>query len=161
MNKLIDLLYKIASKIPIINKFVSKELLKFLFIGGTSFIIFYSVNNLTLLLIDSIFDYDSKNIRALIVASVYIFAYIVAFIYNFCLSRSWTFGEHLKTIRSTTSINNHVIKFFIVNATNAIVGSIVVTLLDRIGFPPHFTQPGFIALQTIWTYFLYKYWVFK
>lgn len=161
MNKLVEVLYKIAKKLPIVNKFVTKEILRFLFIGSTSFIISYSVNTGLLLVSEKIFNYDEGARRGAIVIIVYLIAYLIAFIYNFTLSRNWTFQEQIISKDIKHKVNKHILKFLLVNTFNAILGALVIALLDQFGIPPYISQPFFIAAQTIWTYFLYKFWVFS
>ena len=175
LNAIIQKTEKIASRLPIIGKHITEEFVRFLIIGTTSFLIFYALNNSIVFTLDHFLDPASKTVRGLIVWNSYITAYLLAFVYNFSLSRNWTFKEKLdrdivgmvedsqkKEIgcSPTGRITKQISKFFIVNAFNAFSGAIFVTILDYAGVPPWASQPIFIGVQTIWTYLLYKKWVF-
>lgn len=172
MNKIVEKLSAIFSKTPIIGKYFTEEFIRFIFIGGTSFIIFYTFNNSFVLGLDALIDSDNDIVRGLIVWNSYITGYIIAFIYNFSMSKNWTFKDahmdekgdvfqlEIEDRKRHKKMRIQVLKFFLINTCNAVAGAVVVTLLDYAGIPPWITQPFFIGLQMIWTYALYKFWVF-
>ena len=130
--------------------------MRFLIIGTSSSVLFYVLNNAILLAITKIFKTHSAGERAILVSSVYLVAYSIAFVYNFLLSKNWTFKK-----RGKETIKKESIRFFLVNTANAIGGAIFVAILDYFGIPPYISQIFFMAMQTIWTYLLYKKWVFS
>lgn len=144
----------------IINKLsnktkISTEFIRFVLIGGTSFVIFYTLNNSFVFGLDYLVDSQDETARGLIVWNSYIVAYLIAFVYNFNLSKNWTFKS------SSENVKSKAIRFFAVNTINALAGAGFVTALDYLGVPPWISQPFFIGMQTIWTYFFYKLWVFE
>ncbi len=155
MSQLISIIHKISNRIPVLGKYFTEEFIRFVFIGGTSFIIFYFLNNSFIFLLEKIYSSQTSTARGLVVWNAYIVAYLLAFIYNFTLSKRWTFRNQSVTYRE------QLLKFFTVNIFNALTGAAFVTILDYIGIPPYISQPFFIAIQIFWTYFLYKRWVFS
>lgn len=155
MNKIVTFINKVSSKVPYIGRYLTEEFIRFAFIGGSSFIIFYILNNAFILVLEEIIESDTDFMRGFIVWNSYILAYLLAFIYNFTLSKNWTFKNKDNNYKSQVS------KFFAVNAFNAFGGAAFVTILDYAGVPPYVSQIFFVGMQTIWTYILYKKWVFK
>ncbi len=155
MNSIISKLNISLQKFPFIKKYINEEIIRFLVIGTSSFALFYFLNNSFLILAEAIIPSRSKVQRAIMVATSYLIAYILTFIYNFTSSKKWTFK-----IKSSENIRRQMIKFFSINTANALAGAIFVTILDALGIPPYISQIFFTAMQTIWTYLLYKYWVF-
>lgn len=155
MNTIVSFIYKIASKTPMIGDKFTEEFIRFVIIGGTSFVIFYTLNNSFVFGLDSLIDPETDHTRAAIVAGSYLSAYMIAFLFNFSLSRSWTFKS------KGANYKKQAVKFFAVNTFNALAGAAFVTVLDYAGIPPFISQPFFIGMQTIWTFILYKKWVFQ
>lgn len=158
MNKIVTFLHSIANRVPVVGKFFTEEFIRFVFIGGSSFIIFYTLNNLFILILEHLIGSSNDQQRAIIVSGSYITAYFIAFLYNFALSRQWTFQQGKA---NATQVRTEAFKFLFINILNALGGAIFVTILDYFGIPPFVSQPFFIAVQMVWTYFLYKYWVFN
>ncbi len=138
-----------------LKELFQNEVYRFLLIGGSSFLLFYALNNSILFILKFPFDNPNKITRAIIVSSAYLISYFLAFIYNFSFSKNWTFKS-----KNKEAIKKESMKFFIVNTFNAIAGSLFTTILDYFGIPPYISLIIFTSAQTIWTYFLYKLWVF-
>lgn len=81
-------------------------------------------------------------------------AYCIAIIYNFCLNRWWTFSAS-----ENKSVREHIIPYSILLGFNFLFTVLFVSLLS------HFINYAVakvlaVAIQTTWTYFCYKHFVF-
>ena len=81
-------------------------------------------------------------------------AYCVAFVYNFCLNRWWTFSA-----AENQSIKKHIIPYTALFIFNLIFTVISVSLMS------HFINYAIakviaVAIQVSWTYFIYKNYIF-
>ena len=150
-----DLAFSIAKRIPIIGKHFTEELIRFLIIGTSAFIINFVIYQSTLALVENLIDTNDDFTRALVVGLPFLLAYVVAFLFNFYMSKKWTFKD------VSPQTGTQAIKFFSVNTFNAISGVVVIALLDNIGIIPLIGHPMFIATEAIWSFLLYKFWVFK
>lgn len=155
MNKLIKIVYNLTQRIPFIGPRITKQFLRFVSIGSLAFYIAYTINNSLIFLLDSIIKPDEDHIRWIIVIFSYLTAFIFSFTFNFNFSRKWTFKM------TGRNKNSQLRKFFVVNTSNALAGATFVTILDHNGISPLVSQPFFIAMQTFWTFFLYRGWVFR
>src|SRR5665811_47070 len=81
-------------------------------------------------------------------------AYCVAITYNFCLNRWWTFSAS-----ENKSVREHIIPYGILLGFNFLFTVLFVSLVS------HFINYAVakvlaVAIQTTWTYFCYKHFVF-
>jgi putative flippase GtrA len=81
-------------------------------------------------------------------------AYCVAITYNFCLNRWWTFSASEKK-----SLHEHIIPYGVLLGFNFLFTVLFVSLVS------HFINYAVakvlaVAIQTSWTYFCYKHFVF-
>lgn len=155
MNKLTAYLNNLTNKIPIIGERITEELMRFIVIGSSSFIIAYVLNNGLIFILDSTINPETDFQRASLVWFSYISAFLVSFTFNFNFTRKWTFKI------TGPGLRRQLTKFFIINICNALAGAAFVTSLDLIGISPLISQPFFVAMQTLWTFVLYKKWVFS
>jgi len=155
MNALVSLAFKILSRFPLIGKHFTEEFIRFLVIGTSAFLINFAVYHSTVFLLEELFDTENKVLRALMVGLPFLFAYFIAYIFNFTMSKKWTF----KNTSPRTKVQ--ATKFLLINTFNAISGSGFIALLDYFGIVPLISQPIFVATEAIWSYILYKFWVFK
>lgn len=154
IDKVIGGLYKVTKKLPIINRYVTKEFLKYFFVGITAFGITYSVNSSLILIIDSKTEHSDEN-RGIYISTAFVVAYIASFVYNFSMSRSWTFKY------KGDGNYKQLLKFFIVHIVTLIVASIAISTLDKNGITPLISLPFIAFIQMCTGYLLYKFWVFK
>ncbi len=154
IDSLINKAFEISQKFPVIRGKLSIKFMRFFVVGSTAFIINYTINNTLVFSFTKILDPD-KTGRWIIVATSFFVAYTIAFVFNFTASRKWTFKS------TSPDYKTQMVKFFIINAFNAISGSVVMAVLDNFGIPPYVSQPFFIATEMIWSYLLYSRWVFK
>jgi len=76
MNKLINLAQRIASKVPVIGKYFTDEIIRFLIIGTSAFLINFAIYQTSIRLLEAIFETDNKILRALMVGLPFLFAYL-------------------------------------------------------------------------------------
>ncbi|MBN1331452.1 GtrA family protein [Candidatus Dojkabacteria bacterium] len=150
-----DLAHSIAKRIPVIGKYFTDQVIRFLIIGTSAFLINFAIYQSLILLLDHLIDSNDDIIRALIVGLPFLLAYFIAYLFNFYMSKKWTFkNQSPQTARQA-------FKFLAVNTFNAVSGAIIIAILDNIGIPPIIGQPLFVACEAFWSYLLYKLWVFK
>ncbi|MBD3280595.1 hypothetical protein GF389_03670 [Candidatus Dojkabacteria bacterium] len=154
LELIINWLYNLSKGIPIVKKYVTKRFLRYLFVGGTSFLLTYSINSILILFIN-LETRRSDTYRSAYVSVSFIIAYIITFVYNFSLSQSWTFKVSRKNYYSQLS------KFFTVHAVTLIVATVLISTLDRSGVSPFISLPYIAVIQMCTGYFFYKTWVFK
>jgi putative flippase GtrA len=155
MNKLINFAQKIASKIPVIGKYFTDEIIRFLIIGTCAFLINFAIYQTSIRILEAIFDTNNDILRALMVGLPFLFAYFIAYLFNFTMSKKWTFKDQ------SPKKGVQAMKFLLVNTFNALGGSGFIALLDYFGIRPIISQPIFVAMEAFWSYLLYKFWVFK
>ena len=133
-------------KVPkkLIDELLTRSFLRYIFIGGTTFALDFGL--LVLL-------HGLAQINVLVAASV---SYWTSIIFNFTMNRFWTFG-----VRSRVNIHKHVAMYGLLLAVNYLftVGFIAVAT----HFGMHYTIAKIIsvAIQTSWTYFIYKKIIFR
>ena len=81
-------------------------------------------------------------------------AYCISIIYNFCLNRWWTFSTS-----ENKRLREHIIPYAILLSCNFLFTVLFVSLVS------HFMNYALakvlaVAIQTTWTYFCYKHFVF-
>lgn len=150
-----ELAHSIAKRIPVIGKHFTDEIIRFLIIGSSAFAINFIVYQSLLALLDYFVETDSEVLRAVIVGGPFLIAYVVAYIFNFYMSKKWTFKN------SSPKTGSQAFKFLLVNTFNALSGSVVIAVLENFGLTPLLAHPLFVATEAIWSFLLYKFWVFK
>lgn len=120
----------------------NSHLVRYLFIGGTTFMI----DEALLILLHGVMHW-SLPLSLLI-------AYGVAFVYNFSLNRWWNFSA---------SANGKLAKHLVPYAF-LFVFNLVFTIVS-VSFMSHYINYAVakalsVALQTTWTFLAYKYWIF-
>lgn len=115
---------------------------RYLFVGGTTFAI-----DLGLL----IFLHGVEKVWIPFATGL---AYCVAIVYNFCLNRWWTFSAAEKK-----SLHQHMIPYIILLTFNLLFSVIFVSLSSHV-INYAIAKVIAVALQTSWTFFCYKHFVF-
>src|SRR5204863_351531 len=118
--------------------FYKHHLIRYLFVGGTTFIL--SLSLLKVL---------HGNLGLPVGISTFV-AYIISFIYNFTLNRSWTFSA-----ADTKNLHKHLVPYailFLFNLTYTVL--IEHFLSQHVNYLVAY--PLVIGSQTIWTYYIYK-----
>lgn len=138
----------------------AKQFIKFLFVGGSAFLIDFSIN----ILIVRILDMDIKT-ESLIAN---IISYSIALIYNYTMSSRWSFKEDGKDPNRDT---NTMIRFIGVNLFNLAWSSLAIWALvgiirdSNIISNQEYIQPitKFLvtSLNVLVSFVLYKIFVFK
>lgn len=154
MSIIIQRLHLVISKFPIIGTRISEEFLRFFVIGGTSFVITYTINSALVLFIQKVLNIN-QGTETILVGIAYIIAYAISFSFNFTFSRTWTFkatgSKYIYQLR----------KFIVVHITSALVGAAIIATLEHIGMTPLITLPLVTGAQMVINFFIYKKWVFK
>jgi putative flippase GtrA len=122
----------------LINYLYNHRLMRYLFVGGTTFIIDFGL--LVLL-------HGKLNIPIAIATSI---SFWVAVTYNFFLNRSWTFssGENKK-------LHKHLAAYGILLAFNYLFTVLFVSFFSK-HIPYTVAKALSVILQTSWTYQIYK-----
>lgn len=154
LNSIIEKIYSILIKFPVLEKCITVQFLRYFFVGITAFFITYSVNSILVLFLDYGISYPD-NYRAVLISGAFVIAYISSFIYNYWLSKSWTFSTDKKGSKY------QLYKFFIVHFTTLVLASLTISWLDAKGISPLISLPflGFIQMCT--GFLANKYWVFR
>lgn len=116
--------------------------IRYLFTGGTTFIIFSS---LILLL-------HHDGVRIPLATTI---SYWSSIIYNFSLNRWWTFSA-----TESKRLHKHVISYGILLGVNYLFNLSFITLVSRY-LPLFVTTVLSVGLQVTWTYPIYKNVIFK
>ena len=120
----------------------SAEALRFLVVGGLSFLIDFGL----LVLLREIVGFD------LIVATPV--AFLTSLIINYALQRLYAF-------RSTTGIGPSAAKYLALVAFNTVATSLIVAGSEQLGVGYEIGKVLSTALMTVWNFFLYKHWIFR
>lgn|SRR5690554_2195956 len=139
----------------LINKIKNKKFIRFIFVGCSAFavdflslnILFYIFNiqnTLPLKILDQNFDIYIANMIAI----------ILSLIANFSLNKIVTF-------HSPRRYRSEIIKFGMVIALNYVLNNIIFTILFTTTNNLQFSKIIATGSQIIWTFFLYKYFVFR
>ncbi len=128
----------------IITTLYNHNFIRYVFVGGTSFILDFGV--LVLL-------HEPGHASLLVAASV---SYWLAITYNFLLNRYWTFG-----VRDLEKIHHHMFMYGLLLAFNYLFTLIFLNVTTGLGL--HYTVAKIIAvaIQISWTYLAYKKIIFK
>ncbi len=118
------------------------HLVRYLVVGGSTFAI-----DLGLL----VFLHGAEGVWLPLATAI---AYCVSIVYNFCLNRWWTFSASEKK-----SLHQHIAPYVILLGCNLVFTVIFVSTAS------HFINYALakaisVAIQTTWTYFCYKHFVF-
>ncbi len=140
-----------------LNKIFKYKVFRFVFVGGTAFLLDYFINNVLVLILNITPHIESA------VANV--FSVTISGIYNFYLSRKWTFKS------SDPRSGRQMIKFAILSVINLIISSASVSVLVYIfdgvfsSIDVFFVQSAsklFVTLVLgVSNYFIYQLLIFK
>ena len=118
-------------------------LVRYVFVGGTTFVI-----DLGLLVV----LHKKMGVGLALATSI---AYWVAIVYNFLLNRFWTFS-----IKEKESLRKHLVNYLLLLGFNYIFTLVFVTTMStHINFAT--AKAVSVAIQTTWTYLIYKNYVFN
>ena len=120
-----------------------KPLFRYLFVGGSSFILDLGI--LTLL-------YKVLGLNITMATSV---AFWLAVIYNFILTRSWTFS-----VREKQQLKKHAALYACLLTANYLITTIFMLLTNNILYYA-LAKTIIVIAQTFWNYPIYKYLIFK
>lgn len=116
---------------------------RYLIVGGTSFLV--DAGLLFIL-------HDIANLSIVIAGSI---AFWIGVIYNFTLTRLWTFS-----VRDKQQLHKHILLYAMLLAFNYISTIILLALLSNV---MHFiiAKTLIVAAQTVWNYPIYKFIIFR
>ncbi len=117
-------------------------LVRYLFVGGTTFII---DEGLLILL---------HGVMQVWLPLALFGAYCIAFIYNFVLNRWWTFSA-----ADNQSIKKHIVPYAALFIFNLVFTIVFVSLASHV-INYAVAKVIAVAIQTSWTYFIYKHVIF-
>lgn len=120
-----------------------KPFFRYLFVGGSSFVLDLGI--LTLL-------YKMLGLNITIATSV---AFWLAVIYNFILTRSWTFS-----VREKEQLKKHAVLYVCLLTANYLITTIFMLLTNNILYYA-LAKTIIVIVQTFWNYPIYKYLIFK
>lgn len=140
-----------------LDKIFKYKVLRFVFVGGTAFLIDYIINNLIVLFLNITPHVES--------AVANIFSVTISGIYNFYLSRKWTFKS------TDPNSKTQLVKFAILSVVNLIISSLSISFLVYIfegvfsSIDVFFVQSAAKLIVTIIlgvsNYFIYQILIFK
>jgi putative flippase GtrA len=123
--------------------FYRHHLVRYLFVGGSTFIIDLGL----LVLLHGKFGVWLPLATGL--------SYCVSIVYNFCLNRWWTFSAAEKN-----SLRHHLIPYGLLLSFNLLFTVVSVSLLSHV-VNYAIAKVISVTIQTTWTYFCYKHFVFN
>lgn len=118
------------------------HLVRYILVGGTTFVIDFGL--LVLL-------HGKEGVWLPIATGI---AYCVSIVYNFCLNRWWTFSAS-----ENNSLQKHVVPYVILLGFNLLFTVVFVSVLSHL-INYAVAKIIAVAIQTSWTYFCYKHFVF-
>ncbi|MEC5198041.1 putative flippase GtrA [Arthrobacter sp. PL16] len=118
------------------------EALRFLFVGGLSFLIDFGL----LVLLHEVLD------LGLIIATPA--AFLTSLVANYALQRRYAF-------KATTGLGPSAVKYLAAVAFNTVAASLIVAGSEQIGLGYQVGKVLSTALMTVWNFFLYKHWIFR
>ena len=126
----------------LLNFLYRHPVVRYIVVGGSTFVIDFSL---------LFFLHGKLNVHLAIAASI---SYWVSITYNFSLNRSWTFSA-----RDKTNLHKHLMAYLILLTFNYLFTIIFISLAS------HFmnylvAKTVSVIIQTAWTYFIYKNYVF-
>lgn len=133
----------LAAKIkPLIHYLYNHQFLRYLFVGGTTFIL----DEGGLITLHGV-------LKLWLPAAIFL-SYLVAFMYNFSLNRWWAFKSH-----ESSSLNKHIRPYTLLFLFNLIFSIIFISIMS------HFINYAVakalsVAIQVTWTYFIFKKYIF-
>lgn len=119
------------------------SLIRYIFVGGTTFVLDF------LLLVGL---HEGLKLNIVIATTV---SYWTAIAYNFLLNRRWTFSN-----KDKENLHKHILLYGLLLCFNYIFTVVFVSVVSSVIY---FAWAKIIAvlIQTTWTYYLYKNYVFK
>jgi putative flippase GtrA len=118
------------------------HLVRYLFVGGSTFVI-----DLGLLIL----LHGKLGVWLPLATAA---AYCVSIVYNFCLNRWWTFSTS-----ENKSLGEHIIPYVILLGCNLLFTVLFVSAMSHL-INYALAKTLSVAIQTSWTYFCYKHFVF-
>lgn len=123
---------------------LEKKFIRYLIIGGLSFVIDFSLFNLF------VFLFDIQPLPANMTSIV------ISMFFNFLMSNYWTFKAGGK------GKSKKIVKYLTITSFNYIVNNATLYfLISRIYLHPSIAKFIVTGLQVTWTFIIYKIWVFK
>lgn len=119
----------------------SREALRFLVVGGLSFLVDFGL----LVILHEVYGFD------LIVATPV--AFLTSLVVNYALQRYYAF-------KATAGIGASAVKYLALVAFNTVAASSMVAGSDALGLGYEVGKVLSTALMTVWNFFLYKHWIF-
>lgn len=126
-----------------ISKLLQKSSIKYLLVGGFSFAI--DAGLLFIL-------HEPLGLSVAIATSI---AFWIGVIFNFTLTRYWTFSS-----REKSQLKKHIILYILLLGFNYLATVLLMLLLSNI-MHVVVAKTIIVALQTIWNFPIYKYVIFK
>jgi len=125
------------------TKLLKSPGVRYLLVGGTSFLV--DAGLLFIL-------HDIVDLSILIAGSV---AFWIGVIYNFTLTRLWTFS-----VRDKQQLHKHILLYALLLAFNYVSTIVLLALLSNV---MHFiiAKTLIVAAQTVWNYPIYKFVIFR
>lgn len=128
--------------IEYLGNLLSKEIVRFLIVGGISFLIDFGL--LTLL-------HGYFGVELWVATPV---AFLTSLFFNFLLQRTFTF-------KAGNNRSVSFLKYSILVVLNTFAADLIVNAADWMGAGYQIGKVISTVMATIWNYFLYKNWIFK
>lgn len=121
----------------------SHPLIRYIFVGGSTFVMYFLI---------IAFLHDKQDLRLSVATTI---AYWTSILWNFSLNRWWTFSA-----AETKSLYKHAAAYLLLLAFNYTFNLIFVLLFSQI-VSYKIAVPVAVLIQTSWTYYVYKNYIFK